>query len=136
MNLTKLFDWTYLTHRYVAAGFSWPVRIILLVIFIGALIVAISATAKLKNQTGVKRQALIKLQIWGWSTGLVGLLLMVFREVRTLYLGSRLYLLLWLIIIFIWLGFVLHHRFIQMPKKMRDLKDQAEFDKWLPKKKK
>lgn len=136
MDLTKLLDWSYLTHNYAIAGFSWPVRIILLLIFIGALITALYATQKLKKHPGLKKRLWLKLQVWGWSTGLFGLLLIIFREIRAIYLGSRIWLLLWLIAIFIWLGFIIYYWKIKIPLKEEQAKTQAEFNKWLPKKKK
>lgn len=135
MNLTKLFDWHYLTAPYASSSFSWPMRIVLLILFLGSIILALQATLKIKNISGPKI-TWKKLQLWGFSTGLVGLLLMFFREVRAVYLGSRLWLLLWIIIILVWLGFILYYWKIKLPLKIQNQKEKSEFEKWLPKAKK
>ena len=135
MNITKLFDWTYLTQRYAVEGFSWPMRIVLLIIFIAAIITALKATKKIKTSPGIYKPLWQKLQVWGWSTGLFGLLLIFFREVRAIYLGSRIWLLIWLIAVVIWLGFIIYYWKIKIPLKEQKQNTQAEFDKRLPKKK-
>lgn len=134
MNLMKLFDWHYLVAPYALTGFSWPMRIFLLILFFGSLVAALWATNQIKHAEGPK-SPWKKLQLWGFSTGLLGLLLMFFREVRAVYLGSRIWLLLWLIVVIIWLGFILYYWKIKLPLKIKDQKEKAEFEKWLPKKK-
>jgi len=136
MNIAKLFDWSYLTHSYVTKGFSWPMRIILLIIFIGVLIFAWQTATKIKKTTSSHKRLWEKLQIWSWFTGLLGLLLMFFREVRTIYLGSRIWLLLLLIIVLIWLLFIIYYWKITIPLKEQSRASKNDFDKWLPKKKK
>lgn len=135
MNLAKLFDWSYLTHRYAIENLSWWTLSILLIIFGAALIAAISVTKKLKDKNVGARKFLTKIQIWGFSASIVGALLIFFREVRALYLSSRILLLLWLIIILVWLGFLIYEWKVILPKKKQDQKSQEEFTKWLPKKK-
>lgn len=135
MNLDKLLDWSYLFYRLPPAGFSWAMRIFLLVVFVGAIVIAIIAGIKYGKKQAIVKNFWLKLQIWGWSTGLVGLLLFYFREVRAVYLSSRAWLFLWLIIIFIWLVFIIVYWFRVIPKKKEAKESQEAFDKWLPKKK-
>lgn len=135
MNLEKLLDLSYLFYRLPPAGFSWAMRIFLLIIFVGALVVAIIATIKYNKKEAIIKNFWRKLQIWGWSTSLVGLLLFYIREVRAIYLSARAWMFLWLIIIFIWLIFIIVYWFKVIPKKKEAKQSQEEFNKWLPKKK-
>lgn len=135
MDLTQIFNLSYLFNRYPPAGFTWPFRIALLIIFLAAIVLAIISKKKLKKVSGSSKRGWYKLQVWGWSTGIVGLLLMSFREVRALYISARAYLLLWLIIIFVWLIFILIYWKKVVPARESTIKDNEEFTKWLPKKK-
>ncbi|MCB9803133.1 hypothetical protein H6761_03970 [Candidatus Nomurabacteria bacterium] len=135
MNLTKLFDWHYLVAPYALNGFSWPIRITLLILFLGSIFIALLSINKIKNIHGPK-STWKKLQLWGFSVGPIGLLLMFFREVRAVYLGSRIWLLLWIIIALIWLGFIIYYWKIKLPLKIQTQKEKEEFEKWLPKAKK
>lgn len=135
MNLAKLFDWSYLTHRYAVENLSWWTLSILIIIFGAALIAAILVTKKLKDKNVGARKFLTKIQIWGFSSSIVGAFLIFFRQVRALYLSSRILLLLWLIVVLVWLGFLIYEWKVILPKKKQDQKSQEEFTKWLPKKK-
>ena len=134
MDLTKLFDFSYLTYRYPEAGFSWPIRITLLIIFIGTIVFAIYTHKKIKRAKTTKKMWQ-KLQVWAWTTGIIGLLLMSFREIRAIYISSRIYLLIFIIIIIIWLIAILIYKKNKLPDKESQIKKEQEFDKWLPKKK-
>lgn len=135
MNLAKLFNWSYLTNRYAVENLSWWTLTVLFIIFGLALIVAFLATKKLKDPNTNARRFLIKLQIWGFSSSIVGAALIFFRQVRAMYLSSRIWLLLWIIIVLVWLGFLIYEWKVILPKKKQDQKSQEEFNKWLPKKK-
>lgn len=136
MDITKLLDMNYLFHPYPLAGFSWPFRIFLLVVFLGAIIFAIITSKKKQTAPSITRKGWYKLQVWGWSTGVVGLLLMFFREIRVIYFSSRGYLLLWFLIIIVWLIFIFVYWKKTIPDKAKREKEAEEFNKWLPKKKK
>ena len=133
MDLAKLFSLSYLFERYPEAGFSWPLRIALLALFIGALAVAIYGQ-KIKPEGPIKK-FWQKMVAWGWTSSLVGLLLMVFRETRAMYLSSRFWLGLWIIIVLIWLVFNLLYLKKKVPAKEELIKKKEEFDRWLPKRK-
>ncbi len=135
MNLAKLFDWSYLTHRYAVENLSWWTLSILIIIFGGALIAAILVTIKLRDKNVIARKFLTKIQIWGFSSGIVGAFFIFFRQVRALYLSSRIWLLVWLIVVLVWLAFLIYEWKVVLPKKKQDQKSQEEFTKWLPKKK-
>jgi flagellar biogenesis protein FliO len=136
MNIEKLLHWSYLWQRYSPIGFSWPIRILLLIFFVGSICLAIWFHRKIKNSQGPKKTLAKKIRAWGITTGLIGLLLMSFREIQAVYLGSRLFLLVWLIIITAWLVSIFIYRYKDLPKKQAALEAQAEFNKWLPQNKK
>ncbi|MCD4760454.1 hypothetical protein K8R42_01000 [bacterium] len=135
MNLNKLLDLSYLLQRYPQDSFSWPMRITLLIIFIGAILISIYSHKKIKGSPGVLKIVWQKLQAWGWTSGLIGLLLMSFRETQALYLSARLWLLLFLFIVFIWLIFIIIYWKRKIPGREQRIKEEAEFNKWLPKRK-
>ncbi len=120
MHLLNLLHWSYLIERYPQAGFSWPIRIILLLIFIGSILAALYALNKLTNKIPPK-YFWNRLQTWGWASGLVGIILMIFRETRAIYLASRLWLLLWLLIVFAWLGYIIYFKNKILPRLTRKI---------------
>ena len=73
MNLDKLFDASYMFERFPTAGFSWPIRIVLLIIFIASIILALYANKQIIKK-GPHRRLWRKIQVWSWTNGLVGLL--------------------------------------------------------------
>lgn len=135
MDFTKLLDTRYLFQIYPPAGFDWPTRILLLVIFLGAIALAIYADKKIKH-AGIFKKVWQKTQVWGWSSGIFGLIIMSFREVGAIYLSQRFWLLLWLLIIFLWLAYILYYWKKVIPRKEALKQKSAEYNKWLPKKKK
>ena len=136
MDITKLFNWSYLFSAYAPAGFSWTLRIVLGVLFVGAIVLAVIAMKKIKKTVGPNKVVWKKLTVWGWTIGLIGLLLMFFREVRTLYLGARLWLLLLLLLGLVWLIFILIYRVKVLPRQEKIRQETEEFNRWLPKSKK
>lgn len=136
MNLEKLLHWSYLWQRYTMTGFSWPMRILLLVLFVGAIALAIWYHRKIKNIQGPQKTLAKKIRSWGFSTGSIGLLLVIFREIQAMYLASRLFLLIWVLVMIIWSINIFIYWRKELPKKQADLAKQAEFKKWLPQSKK
>ncbi|OGY93940.1 MAG: hypothetical protein A2406_03485 [Candidatus Komeilibacteria bacterium RIFOXYC1_FULL_37_11] len=134
MNLEKLLDLSYLFNRFPPAGFSWPLRIVLLIIFVGSLVLAFYTHKKI-GQKDLRKKLWKKIQVWSWTNGLVGLTLMYFREVRALYLSARGWLLIFILLMFVWLIFIIIFAKTKLPDKAEAEKKEQEFNKWLPKKK-
>lgn len=134
MDLNKLFDLSYLFYKFPPAGFSWPIRIILLVLFIGSVILAIYAQSKIKKNP-INKKLWQKIQVWAWTNGLIGLIFVGLREVRAIYLSARGWLLIFIILMLLWLIFIIKFAKTKIPNKEEALKKKEEFDKWLPKKK-
>ncbi|MBU1202561.1 hypothetical protein KKH39_00730 [Patescibacteria group bacterium] len=135
MDLSKFFNLSYLFNRFPEAGFSWPMRITLLIIFLGAIVLAIFAQLKYKKSAGLLKNVWYKLQVWGWTTGIIGLTFFYFREVRAIYISARGWLLLFLLIELIWLVYIIKYWQTKIPQKEQIIQKEKEFDKWLPKKK-
>lgn len=136
MDLSKLLDTKYLFQIYPGAGFDWPVRLALLLVFIGAIVIAILADKKHTQAAGAMKKVWKKLQVWGWTSGVFGLIFVAFRETGAIYLSQRFWLLLWLVFIFVWLAYIIYYWKKVVPKKEEVKAQSQEFDKWLPKKKK
>ena len=95
---------------------------------------AILGQKKVKN-SGPVRKFWQKMILWGWTSGLVGLLLVLFRELRAIYLSARFWLFLWILIMIVWLILNLIYLKRKVPAKEELIKQQKEFSRWLPKKK-
>ncbi len=135
MNLEKLINLSYLFDKYPRIGFSLPIKLILILLFISAIIIAIKAGKELKNNPGLMKKVYDRLQNWGWTTGLVGFLLFFFREVRTIYLSSRILIIILLISSFIWIFRIIRYYKKEIPKKKELKKEKQEYSKYLPKQK-
>lgn len=134
MNLEKLFDLSYMFNRFPEAGFSWPIRIVLLILFVGSIILAVYAQKEI-NKKSLSKKLWQKIQVWGWTNGLVGLLFVYFREVRAIYLSSRGWILIFILIMLAWLVFIIKFAKTKLPNKEEQDKKEREFNKWLPKRK-
>ncbi len=135
MNLEKLIDLNYLFDRYPDYGFSLPTKIFLILYFVISIIVAIKAGKRLRAKPGLIKKTYNSLENWGWTTGILGLLLYFFREANALYLGSRIWMLLLLVSTFIWLILIVKYYKKEIPKKEELKKEREEFSKYLPRQK-
>lgn len=136
MDLTKLFDWSYLMRPYTVETLSVPFRVGLYGLVVLLIILAVWAQKKLGKNPGFKKPFYKKIISFAWSAGIVGLLFIFFRETRALYLGSRLWLLLWLLGTLVWFGYLTIYYFRTLPQLKKQREENVEFNKWLPKAKK
>ena len=135
MNLEKLINLNYLFDRYPDYGFSLPTKIFLILYFVISIIIAIKAGKRLNTNPGIMKRTYNSLENWGWTTGILGLLLFFFREVNAIYLGSRIWMLLLLISTIVWLILIVKYYKKEIPKKEELKKEREEFNKYLPRKK-
>lgn len=132
MDFSKLFNLEYLFLPRNYEGFSLPFLIGLLAFFGLSIVWAIWSGMK-KNKAGaVYKRAWGKWQIWGWTNGITGLLLVGFREANAIYLGSRIWLFLWLLIALIWLLTIIKFMIKDLPAQRKEREKEKEFQKWLP----
>ncbi|MDP2586239.1 MAG: hypothetical protein Q8P32_00490 [Candidatus Komeilibacteria bacterium] len=105
---------------------------------LGVLIAAVAFGAWSKwqsNKNGLDKLTKIVWQKLGslfLSFGIVGLILMFFKQQRVPYLGMRFWLALWLVICLVWLAFILKFIFKEIPRIKEERKKQAEIKKYLP----
>ena len=102
-------------------------------LFVAAVIFAIACVIIRNKKTGpLAWKVWSKLLHWAFSFGLVGLLLTFFKEERIVYLGMRLWMILWAAICLVWLGFVLKFVLVETPKIKEEKRKQEEIKKYLP----
>jgi len=68
------------------------------------------------------------------TTAILGIMFIFFRTQEISYLGSRLMLIVLVIMFIIWGGFILYFRIVVMPGKIKIQKEKEEFEKYIPKK--
>ena len=92
----------------------------------------ISLIYKKKNKNNSLTQKIwIKLANFGFSFGIVGLILVFLKQQRTPYLGMRIWLAVWILVCLVWLAFILKYIFIEVPKIKQQQKEKAEFYKYI-----
>ncbi len=136
MNLEKLLNWNYLFQAYTTEPLSNTTRVFLYGFCLLAITVAVLAQRQLAKNPGIKKTLFKKIMVSGWTISIIGLLFLFFRESLALYLGARLWLLLWLLASIIWIIYLLIYYFRTMPRLQKQHEDNKEFNKWLPKAKK
>ena len=136
MNLSKLLNWNYLFQTYTTDRLSTWTLLILCAICVVLLAMAIFSQIKVAKNPGIKKVLLKKMIAGGWSFSLIGLFLIFFRETRAMYLGSRFWLLLWLLALIVWVVYVVIYILRTIPRLQKQHEENKEFSKWLPKAKK
>ncbi|MFA6305098.1 MAG: hypothetical protein WCV73_04545 [Patescibacteria group bacterium] len=102
-------------------------------LFIACLVFGIFAlvrSQKLGNKLVIKVWS--KLGNFGLSFGIVGLILLFFKQQRLPYLGMRFFLGLWLLVCLVWLGFILKYLLVDLPKLKAEKKYKDELLKYIP----
>lgn len=129
-NILKFSYWFDVRPLFFTPIIFW----ILFGVFVLAVLVGVLASIIIsKNKPDkLKKRIWVKISRWGYTAGLVGLLLIFLKQQRTPYLGMRIWTLLWLVASFIWLIFILKYILIKVPKIRREQKQKEEFEKYLP----
>lgn len=74
------------------------------------------------------------LKNWFLVGGIMGCVFLFFGYERAVFLSSRFWYVVWALTFGTWLGFIIR-KIRKLPKKEQELKKQAKFEKYLPKKK-
>ena len=74
-----------------------------------------------------------KLLSFGYSFAIVGFLLTFLKQQRIIYLGMRIWLVLWLLASLIWLFFILKYILVEVPGIKKKKQEKAELNKYIPK---
>ncbi len=105
--------------------------------FFGLLVFAFficGAIYKKEKNNYVLRFGAKYLKNWFLAAGLTGFLFLFFSYERAIFLSSRFWYIAWLLGYGLWLFFILK-RIEKLPEKETGLRKQAQFEKYLPKKK-
>ncbi len=114
-----------------------PVSYYGFVIFFGLLVLASVGCAviyKKEKSNYLLRFGAKYLKNWFLAAGLTGFLFLFFGYERAVFLSSRFWYLVWLLSFGLWLFFILK-KIKKLPEKETTLRKQAQFEKYLPKKK-
>lgn len=103
----------------------------LLLVFCGLVCGAIYKTEKKKY---VLRFSAKYLKNWFLFAGIMGFILLFFGYERAVFLSSRFWYLVWFLSFGLWLFFILR-KIKKLPEKETNLRQQEQFEKYLPKKK-
>ncbi len=129
-NLLKFSYWFDVRPLFFTPIIFWILfGVFVLVVLVGVLASIIISKNKPDK---LKKRIWVKISRWGYTAGLVGLLLIFLKQQRAPYLGMRVWTLLWLVASFIWLIFILKYILIKVPKIRREQKQKEEFEKYLP----
>lgn len=67
------------------------------------------------------------------TIGLIGLTLIFFRFEGIAYLGSRLMIVILMLVFVLWLGVICWYRYYILPKELKEKLEKEKFEKYLPK---
>jgi hypothetical protein len=103
-----------------------------LVIFIAilVLITLISYLLK-KRKSGLYFKIWAKLNTFSLSNFIIGLFLLFFIREQLPFLAMRLWLLVWILSMLVWLGFIVK-QLIKIPEIKKKAKEEKEFQKYIP----
>jgi len=90
----------------------------------------------MRGMDKMTRRAVSRAGVLLISAGLVGLMLYAFAYERVIYLGMRLWWIVWFIWIVIAAWRIVKFVRIEIPAANKERAAEAEFNKWLPKRKK
>ena len=90
---------------------------------------------KAKKEFFILRFAVKYLKGWFLWAGATGYLWIFFTYERAVFLSSRFWILVWLLSFGLWLVFIIK-KIRQLPGKEKESQQKAQFDKYIPKKKK
>ena len=133
INFHKLLDTKYLSETFPKQTGLYQY----LYIVFGLMIAGAVVFYFLKRKSNNKLTKNLYSQIFTWllTIGLIGPLLLFFRYQQIAYLGSRIMLILLILVFVVWGIFILYIKFIVMPGEIIKQKAKEKYEKYLPKKK-
>jgi len=137
LDLSKLLNLSYL-FSLRPSGLSVGFMIALLVIFVGLIVAAIGfeILKKIKQPDNFIKKLWTKYATCFATLGVIGLLLVWFRQERLSLLGARFWLVVWLLGLAVWLGFIVKYQVKVIPLARKQIEERKMFNKYLPKKRK
>lgn len=115
-----------------------PLAIGLLVIFSACLLVAVVMAIVMarRRQRGPALRLWRKMQNLCSTFGIIGFVILFFFWQQVPYLSSRWWLLVWLVGVLIWLGFIGRFGFVDLPARQAELERARAQEQYLPPRKK
>ncbi|MFA6410153.1 MAG: hypothetical protein WCW26_01100 [Candidatus Buchananbacteria bacterium] len=108
--------------------------VIILAVVFGALIIISLGLFFLINKTkdGLKVKGYRRLSHLFLGMGISGLAYLFFAWQGIAILGSRFWLLVWLLVLVIWLFFIVKYLLREVPKLRREIEEKRSFSKYIP----
>ncbi|MDD5043906.1 MAG: hypothetical protein PHD51_04635 [Patescibacteria group bacterium] len=137
MNLSNLLNYEiwFNTHPGPLLKSSLIALVVIFLVFMAGSVI-------IKKFSDFRWAGRIKKIIWrkisnmlGWL-GILGLVYLFFAYEGVPVLGMRLWFLLWLIGLIVWLIFIIRYAVVKIPLKEKEQAEREHFEKYLPKKKK
>lgn len=79
------------------------------------------------------RTLLRRISAFGWTMGLIGLLLLFFSTQQVAFLSARLMYLIWGVAALVWLYKIVYYGFFILPARFTEQRERREREKYLPK---
>lgn len=106
--------------------------IILAIVFSGCLIASLISKFSTKSKDALKAKGFLKLFHLFLTMGLLGYLYLLFGWQGAVLLSTRFWLLIWLAVFIVWLGFILNYLMVEVPKKRKEINQKRQFEKYIP----
>lgn len=133
MNLAHFFYGSY--------WFSQPnpaeggVKVFYLVVLLSLIAAAIVLLFLRRRQTvSIVKSVMKRFSTLGFTMGITGLLLFLFRQERVFFLGWRISYLIWFVVLVWWLVRLLNYTFKRVPSIKAEQAERVRREKYLPKK--
>lgn len=102
----------------------------------GELVIAVVASVMMRRaKDPLAKKVWRRFGTWGYTTGIISLLLAFFRFQNAYFLSMRFFIFAWLAATLVWLLIIVKFIIRDMPRRRKAMADRAEFSKYLPTKK-
>lgn len=108
--------------------------IIILAVVFGLFIIfgLVSKIIEKKTNDGLKIKAWKRFWYLGITMGALGIVYLFFAWQGVVLLASRLWLIIWLIAVVVWVVFIFKYLFLEAPKLRKNIDKKRDFDKYIP----
>ena len=108
--------------------------IIILAVIFGVMITAgiIIKLIRPKIKDGLKLKAYRRLFHLFLTMGIIGLVYLFFAWQGVALLAGRFWLIIMLVVVIIWLGFIAKYLFLEIPKLRKSINQKRDFEKYIP----
>lgn len=114
---------------------AMSLRAIYILAFIFAVIMVAGIFSKLaekKIKDGLKIKAYHRIYHLGLTMGILGFTYLFFSWQGVVLLSARFLLLIWLIVLVVWLGFIVKYFMLDVPHLRKNIDEKRAFNKYIP----